>query len=233
MITMEKAIERIAERTVENTEDIRRLNLQRRNPPVDIYGMEFTRQGGPGAPATFYISISPDMVYMERFEFKLIIQPFLTTSGTSTGSQNITIDETSILPSDYARVEGTTLYIDHNTVIDPHTHTVSGHSHSQTPGAGLTPVTASDFLISVEGIDVTPYLMAQYGTWINGEGVYPSIKINEDYDLLEVASDFMAEGRTDDAHTITKSGYKQVKITSNSLFSVTLVLYCKYAHANR
>lgn len=233
MITIDKAIERIAERTVENTEDIRRLNLQRRNPPVDIYGMEFTRQGGPGAPATFYISISPDMVYMERFEFKLIIQPFLTTSGTSTGQSEISIKETSIIPSDYARVEGDTLYIDHNTVIDPHTHEVENHSHKQTPGAGLTPVTASDFLISVEGIDVTPYLMAQYGTWINGEGVYPSIDLNKDYDLLEVASDFMAEGRKEDAHTITKAGYKQIQITSESLFSVTLVLYCKYAHCNR
>lgn len=233
MITMEQAIERVAERTYENTQNIKQMKLQRRTPPVDIYGMEFTRQGGPGAPATFYISISPDMVYLERFEFKLIIQPFLTTSGVSTGSQNITIDETSIIPSDFARVEGDTLYIDHNTVIDPHTHTVSGHSHSQTPGAGLTPVTASDFLISVEGIDVTPYLMAQYGQWINGEGVYPSIDINEDYDLLEVASDFMAEGRDDDAHTITKAGYKQIQITSQSLFSVTLVAYIKYSHCNR
>lgn len=233
MITMEQAIERVAERTYENTQDIKKIKLQRRTPPVDIYGMEFTRQGGPGAPATFYISISPDMVYLERFEFKLIIQPFLTTSGTSTGESEVTIEETSIIPSDYARVEGDTLYIDHSTVIDPHTHTVNNHSHRQTPGAGLTPVTASDFLISVEGIDVTPYLMAQYGTWINGEGVYPSINLNEDYDLLEVASDFVAEGRKEDAHTITKAGYKQVQITSNSLFSVTMVLYLKYPHCNR
>lgn len=233
-MTIDEAINRIAERTFDNTETIRQMKKQRRNQVVDIYGMEFTRQGGPGAPATFYISISPDMIYLERFEFKLIIQPFLTTTGASTGQSQVTIQPTELTIPDYAEVEQQNMKLSEIEITpNPHTHEVSQHSHSTTPGASLTPVTAADFLVSVEGIDVTPYLMAQYGSWINGEGVYPSIKIDEDYDILEVASDFIAEDRKDDADKLTKSGYKMVEVTGNKLFSVTLVLYCKYSHCLR
>lgn len=220
-MTIDKAINRIAERTFDNTETIRQMKKQRRNQVVDIYGMEFTRQGGPGAPATFYISISPDMIYLERFEFKLIIQPFLTTTGVSTSSATVTVDETS-------------LQIQNGQINpNPHKHTVTTHTHSTSPGASLTPVSNTDFTVAIEGIDVTPYLMAQYGSWIDGEGVYPSIKIDEDYDILEVASDFIAEDRKDDADALTRAGYKKVEVTGNKLFSVTLVLYCKFSHINR
>lgn len=220
-MTIDNAINRIAERTFDNTETIRQMKKQRRNQVVDIYGMEFTRQGGPGAPATFYISISPDMIYLERFEFKLIIQPFLTTTGVSTSSASVAIEDTS-------------LTIQNGQITpNPHKHTVTTHTHSTSPGASLTPVSNADFLVSIEGIDISPYLMAQYGSWINGEGVYPSIKIDEDYDILEVASDFIAEGRKDDADILTKAGYKKVEVTGNKLFSVTLVNYLKYSHALR
>ena len=219
MMTIESAINRVAERTYENTQDIRRMYRQRRNQVVDIYGMEFTRQGSDNAPATFYISISPDMIYLERFEFKLIIQPFLSTLGGTAGA-------TSIIPSDYAVFDGDELKLNYNTVTDP-------HSHSVTNTMGQVHTSASDFLVHVEGIDVTPYLMAQYGGWIAGEGIYPSIKIGEDYDLLEVASDMCAEGNESDADKITRSGYKKVEVFSKSPFQVTLVLYCKYSHCNR
>lgn len=219
MMTYEDALNRVAERTYENTQDIRRMYRQRRNQVVDIYGMEFTRQGDDGAPATFYISISPDMIYLERFEFKLIIQPFLSTTGATAG-------DASIIPSDYAKFEGDELILNYNTVKDPHRHSI-------TMNRGQIHTTASDFLVHVEGIDVTPYLMAQYGGWIAGEGVYPSIKIGEDYDLLEAASDMCAENRHEDADKITRSGYKKVEVFSASPFQVTLVLYCKYSHCNR
>lgn len=220
-MTIDKAINRIAERTFDNTKTIRQMKRQRRNQVVDIYGQEFTRQGGPGAPATFYISISPDMIYLERFEFKLIIQPFLTTTGVSTSSTSVAIEDTS-------------LQIVNNQISpNPHKHTVTTHSHSTSPGASLTPVSNADFTVAIEGIDVTPYLMAQYGSWIDGEGVYPDIQIDKDYDILEVACDFIAEDRKEDADKLTRAGYKKVEVTGNKLFSVTLVLYTKYSHSLR
>lgn len=222
LITQNEAIERIAQRTAYNTKDIKQKNRQRRHQVVDMYGVEYTRQGDGGSPATFYISISPDMVYLERFEFKLIIQPFVSTVSTS-GIQSATVD-----------VNDTSLSIANQAITpNPHKHTTSPHTHNVVSGVSLIHTTSSSFTVSIEGIDVTPYLMAQYGEWIDGEGVYPSLDIGKDYDILEVASDLVAEGRDADAEKLTKAGYKAISITSDAPFQVTLVNYLKYSHINR
>lgn len=221
IISGQEAIQKIAERSYYNKKNIEQSDQQRRHNFVDLYGVEYTRQGDNGFPATFYISISPDMVYLERFEFKLIISPFLSGNGGGTNVAAPVIEETS-------------LTIQNGQISpNPHSHNLTAHTHGLTPGIGSTPVTASDFRILIEGIDVTAYLMAQYGEWIDGEGVYPSIEIGKDYDILEVASDMIAEGKKDQADKLTSSGYKRVQITSAHPFSVTLVNYLKYSHMNR
>ncbi len=219
--SQEQFISRIAKNTAENRRLLDYTMRQRRNQSVDLHGIEFTRQGDNGYPATFYLSISPDMVYLNRLEFKLIIQPFVSSAGVGTNTTVIELDETE-LEIESGQIKP-----------NPHTHTMTKHSHGLTGGIATTPTTASDFRMSVEGIDVTPYLMAQYGAWISGEGVYPSLDINKNYDLLEVASDMCAEGRKDLADKLTESGYKQVQLSSASPFSATLVWYPKYSHSNR
>ena len=221
IITQDEAIERIAEQTVKNKERWSESLKQRRNQVVDLYGVEYTRLGDKNAPATFYISISPDMVYLERFEFKLIIQPFMATSGAGTGEATVSVDNTSL------SISGG------NITPNPHKHTTQSHSHTVTQGVSQIHTSASDFKVHIEGIDVTPYLMAQYGSWINGEGVYPSLKIGEDYDILEAASDMRGEGKIAQAEKLVRPGYKPVSISSASPFQVTLVLYSKYSHLNR
>lgn len=241
ILSQEEAIIRISERVAENKKRIDRMLKQRRNQVVDMYGVEFTRQGAANSPARFYISITPDLVYLERFEFKLIVSPFISTVGgigattlTASGSGGYDVvtqqDLESILNSDNCSSfpddtggGGSTSGISPN----PHTHEVL-------PGITSVPVTANDFRVKIEGIDVTPYLMAQYGgEWLNGEGVYPSLEIGRDYDILEVASDLIGEGRKADADKLLRSGYKAVEITASQPFSVTLVLYLKMSHCNR
>lgn len=218
-MTQGEALERVARTAAKTAKNVVQENTQRRNQVVDLYGVEYYRHGDANHPATFYISISPDMVYMERFEFKLIIEAFSSTGGE--------IGETSLSPGPYATVDEPTLILSDQAVTpNPHTHTV-------TPGISHTPTTASDFRVKVEGIDVTANLMAQYDGWINGEGVYPMLDVSKNYDLLEVASDFIAEGDTAKADTITQSGYKKIEISSGSPFDVVLVLYSKYSHLNR
>lgn len=217
--TYDEALSAIAERTVENTRDIRQKNRQRRHQVVDIYGDEYTRLGDGETPAEFYISISPDMVYLERFEFKLIIQPFISTTKG--------VDETELTLDTIATVSGPVLEL-HDDVVTPEAHT-----HEIIHGVGLTHTTANDFTVSIEGVDITPYLMAQFGEWINGEGIYPSLEIGQDYDVLEVASDLTAEGNESDAQKLITPGYKLIEIASNSPFQVTLVNYLKYSHLNR
>lgn len=221
IISYADAIERVAARAVKNHKDIQRKNKQRRHNVVDMYGVEYTRQGDGGSPARFYISISPDMVYLERFEFKLIIQPFVSTVQSGTQSAVVNVNPTN-------------LSVNNDTITpNPHDHTTDAHSHNVVAGISQVSTTASDFRVSIEGIDVTPYLAAQYDAWISGEGVYPSLEIGKDYDILEVASDLVAEGREEDADTLVKAGYKRIEITSASPFQVTLVNYLKYSHLNR
>ena len=219
-MTTEQAINRIAERVYENTKNIKLKDRQRRYTVTDLYGIEYTRQGDSGSPATFYISISPDMVYLMRFEFKLIIQPFtafsngMETAAVDVNNRSLSVSGSSITPN-------------------PHDHTTQPHSHNLTHGIALVHTTASDFTVYIEGVDVTPYLMAQYGDWIDGEGVYPSLKIGEDYDILEVAGDLVAEGREEDAEKLVHPGYKKIEIRSNAPFQVTLVNYLKYNAVDR
>lgn len=234
ILTQDEAVEWIGEKTIQNTQDIRQKNRQRRHQVVDMYGVEYTRQGDGGSPATFYVSISPDMVYMERFEFKLIIQPFVSTAAGTTESQTVNVKDTELTLDNLAVVNGTNLIIsDDGIEPNPHSHETDPHSHDVVAGISLHHTTASDFRISIEGIDVTPYLMAQYGSWIDGEGVYPSLEIGKDYDILEVASDLVNEGRKDDADKLIRAGYKAISITSSQPFQVTLVLYLKLSHLNR
>lgn len=218
-MTQGEALERVARTAAKTAKNIVQENTQRRNQVVDLYGVEYYRHGDKNYPATFYISITPDMVYLERFEFKLIIQPFMSTGGE--------VGETSLSPGPYVTVdEPTLIFSDQAVTPNPHTHTL-------TAGLSATPTTASDFRVTVEGVDVTAYLMAQYDAWINGEGVYPSLDVTKNYDILQVASDLIAEGRKNDAEKLTRSGYKKVQISSGSPFDVTLVNYLKISHVNR
>lgn len=219
--TLNEVLEKLAGSTAANRKRIETGLKQRRNQAMDLQGVEYTRQGGSGAPATFYLSISPDMVYMERFEFKLIIQPFVSSSGIGTSVTEVEVEEVDLSITSANKITP-----------NPHTHKILKHSHQLSGGIATTPTTATDFRMAVEGIDITPYLMAQHG-WVNGEGVYPALDVNRNYDILEVASDMCAEGKHADADKLVKAGYKRVQIFSEDLFSATLVLYQKYSHMNR
>ena len=180
---LEEVIERIGARTVENTKYIRQATLQRRDQVTDLHGVEYTRAADPTIPATFYITVSRDMTYLERFGCKLIIQPY--------------------------------------TQLAPNVRPV------------IVPVAESGFRLSIDGVDVSAYLAAQHGGWIGGEGVYPGVDADRNYDFLEAACDMRAAGRIADAEKIVSPGYKRIEVSGTSLFMVTLVLFLKHAHVNR
>lgn len=240
IITQDEAIERIAAQTVINRNRWSESLKQRRHQVTDMYGVEYTRAGDANNPARFYISISPDMVYLERFEFKLIVSSFLSTGGSVTSAVSLTVsgggsadcitnqEIDDIVQTGSSSGGGGGGGSEEEGSISP-----NPHSHSIVPGITSIPTSASDFRVRVEGIDVTPYLMAQYGSWISGEGVYPSLEIGKDYDLLEVASDMIGEGKKTQADKIVRAGYKLIEVTSGTPFTVTLVNYLKYPHLNR
>lgn len=204
------ALSVLSEKTADNTKSIRRNNLQRRDEFVDLYGIEFHRNGSADSPAVFHVSVSGDAAYMERFQFKLVIEPFQVSS-------ELALTPTSLSITD-----------DDNITPNP-------HNHQLVAGVTNIPVTASDFTIEVEGIDITPYLRAQVEEggwdWFSGEGVYPSSNLEESFDLMEVSSDIEAEGG--DGSKILRQGWKPITLRGSQPFSATLVLYLKYQHMNR
>lgn len=204
------ALSVLSEKTSDNTKSIRRNNLQRRDEFVDLYGIEFHRNGSADSPAVFHVSVSGDAAYMERFQFKLVIEPFQVSSELALTSTSLSITD------------------DDNITPNP-------HNHQLVAGVTNIPVTASDFTIEVEGIDITPYLRAQVEEggwdWFSGEGVYPSSNLEESFDLMEVASDIEAEGG--DGSKILRQGWKPITLRGSQPFSATLVLYLKYQHMNR
>lgn len=238
MISYENAIVKLAK----NVSDLKKKNhydsFQRRNQVVDIYGMEFTRQGDTNNHATFYISISQDLIYYERFEFKIIIQPFvipIAANGVNPATLAVRVPEVT---SNETKLSANRNNDDILISPETHSHTipmrnaeVTPNPHSHTISAGITTAssTIEDFKVCIEGIDITSYLKAQYnGEWIHGEGIYPRADLSN-YDILEAVG-YMKECKR---NKILKAGYKKIELKGTGVFNATLVNYLKYSHVNR
>ena len=199
----------LSEKTHDNTKAIEKDNRQRRDEFVDLYGIEFHRNGSSDSPAVFHVSVSGDEAYMQRFQFKLVIEPFQVMADMALTSTSLNISGNNITPNP--------------------------HNHQLVAGVTNIPVTASDFTIECEGIDITPYLRAQVEEngwdWFDGEGVYPSTALEESFDLIQVACDIEAEGG--DGSKILRKGWKPITLRGSQPFSATMVVYLKYQNMGR
>lgn len=225
VMTYEQFLNRLAEKTYDNTKQLRRGVQQRRNGMEDLYGVMFSADGDAENPATFYISLSPDYVYLQRFAFKFVIKPFTTTVKGGTSSAVVDVKPTGLSVS--------------NNVItpNPHEHETEPHTHNIVSGKAFVPTTSTYWRVRIAGIDITPYLIEQHGgDWIDGEGIFPNgelVSKNGFYDILDVASMMVAEGETDKAEAILKAEFKKVEIVSDAPFAVDAYLYTKYSNLNR
>ena len=191
----------------------------------DLYGVMFSADGDDEHPATFYVSLSPDLVYLQRFAFKFVIKPFATTVKGGTSSATVVVDNTELLVNN------------NNIEPNPHTHLTLPHTHNMVSGKTFIDTTSDYWRVRIDGIDITAELIEQHnGAWINGEGIYPTNRLEtlEDfYDILDVASMFNAQGRTADRDKILSPSFKKVEIVSDAPFSTDVYLYLKYSHLNR
>lgn len=234
MTNFEEALIRVAERTLDNREQLNRSKMQRRTKFSDLYGIEYLRQGDKDHPATFYISVSPDFVYYERFALKLQILPFTSTvNGFSGGGAS---SETTLTTSLQDTVNGTRLILHEPTISpNPHSHTIGGGALSH--GIYFVNTTSTNWRLKIHDVDITDYLIEQQGgAWIHGEGIYPNNRLDdlEDfYDVLDVACVLDAEGRTSDVNKLLTPEFKKVEIYSDSPFQVAAMVYMKYSMVNR
>lgn len=223
--TVEEYLNSLAEKTIDNSRQLKRGVDQRRNGMEDLYGVVFSANGDAQNPATFYISISPDMVYLERFAFKFVIRAFTTTVTGGTESATVQVDNRS-------------LSISNNQITpNPHNHGTRPHTHNLINGVGFVNTVSDNWRVRIHGVDITPYLIEQQGgSWIDGEGIYPNNKLvdlEDFYDILDVASMLNAEGNVTDRDKLLAPEFKKVEIISDAPFGIDAYLYLKYSHANR
>lgn len=243
LITYEEYLQMLSERVIDNTRRLKKDTQQRRNGMEDLYGVCFSANGDANHPATFYISLSPDYVYLERFAFKFVIKPYTSSvAGVSSGG-SMEIGETSLsinMDTSHSVIEGTSTLDDSasGTITpNPHTHSASGSIGGLSYGIKKINTTSNNWRVLIDGIDITAYLIAQHGgDWIDGEGVYPNNRledIEDFYDVLEVCSVLTDEGEIGKRDQILSSRFKPIEIVSNAPFAVDAYLYLKYPHTNR
>lgn len=87
-----RAINILAENVYDLKKKQRVNSVQRRNQTVDMYGYELTGHGTSSTSATVGISISQDLIYYSRFEFKIVI------SNSSATSFTVKIDGVDLTP---------------------------------------------------------------------------------------------------------------------------------------
>lgn len=240
LITIEEYMNILAEKTYDNSRQLKRGVHQRRNGMEDLYGVCFSANGDAQHPATFYVSLSPDYVYLERFAFKFVIKPYASTvAGASSSGGGGGESGATSLAIESEVDSGTSTLIES---IDP-----NPHAHSE-GGGGTTTVTvdygihnisttSTNWRVAIDGEDITAYLIAQHdGEWIQGEGVYPNDRLGQPqdfYDILEVCDVLTDLGEIEMRDKILASKFKRVEIFSDAPFGVDAYLYLKYPHANR
>lgn len=76
MMTVGKQLNILAEKTYDLKRNVSEKDKQRRNQVVDLYGIDFYReshQTNSKHLVSIWVSVSPDLVYYERFQYKLYV----------------------------------------------------------------------------------------------------------------------------------------------------------------
>lgn len=82
LVTIDEYLNMLSEKTLDNSKQLKRDIHQRRNGMEDLYGVCFSSHANEPEEdgryrARFYVSLSPDYVYLHRFAFKFVIMPSL------------------------------------------------------------------------------------------------------------------------------------------------------------
>ena len=78
--TLQSALNVLSERTYDSKRNLSEKDKQRRNQVVDLFGIDISRLSSPSRheadkqEATLYVSVSSDLIYYERFQFKMYIE---------------------------------------------------------------------------------------------------------------------------------------------------------------
>lgn len=220
--SIEQAIGKIASRTKQNTERVVQQNRQRRNLVTDDFDKEYTAIGQEGQSGVIWLAISPDMIYIERWEFKVIIDPFLIPISGGTGAMSavsLHVSDTNLSSS------GSSISP------NPHNHVITPNPHTHTINAGVTsiPSQVENIRIHLDGYDLTAHFKAQFNGWIDSEGMFPDSSMENRYDILKAISLFPEAQRS----AFLTQGYHKLEFISDGLFNLKIREFKKYNFINR
>lgn len=159
VITLDQYLNSIAERTIDNKQQLKRSVHQRRNGMEDLYGVCFsahaTEPKSGRYTARFYISLSPDYVYLHRFAFKFVIMPSIIEGEDPSEGRDwrVTIG-TKKVGDDYVPVDVTD-YLKEQQDIDPSDPLFEGEGIY--PSNGLTDTVENFYDI----LDVVSVMIAE------------------------------------------------------------------------
>lgn len=180
--------------------------LQRRNTVTDAKADFQTMLRGLDRIYTAF-RISNDMQYIMKYSFNLHIRPFVTNIAQSvkTSDTSLSVSGSSVSPN-------------------PHNHNVK-------LGIEITEheLDVSGLRISIQGVDLTDAIKAEYGSFVNGYGYFPSA--DGTFDVLRLL-DYLHPWQQS---IILSPGLKEIQITqgNNMLCECEISYYIKYNHVDR
>lgn len=245
LVTIDEYLNSLSERVIDNTRQLKRDTRQRRNGMEDLYGICFSANGDANYPARFYVSLSPDYVYLEQFAFKFVIKPYTSSvAGVDSGSISIGETELSVGGDGEYVADGTSTLSGSVGEIDPnpHTHETSGSIGGLTYGIKKINTSSTHWEVWIGGVNITDYLRVQHSDYDNhwlgekGMNVYPNNELGhpEDfYDILEVCDLLTDEGEIEKREKILEPKFLEVEVKSDAPFGLDAYLYLKYPHTNR
>lgn len=223
-------------------------NRQRRNLVTDDFDKEYDIVGDQGVNGSIWLAISPDLIYIERWEFKVIVEPFtvpLASGDSAMSPVTLTIPPVDLEVSETALSAETEVDFENesaSTTItpDPHTHTITPnplnleinprtHTHHMNAGVTLNPSQFTDLHILLDGHDFTAQFKAQFPDWISGEGMFPDTTVSNRYDILK-ALDSLPKS---EVSQYLQQGYHRLEFQADGIYSIKIREFKKYSFINR
>lgn len=177
-IGIDEALNRIAERTSDNRQSIKKSRFQRRTEFPDTYGVPFYAESDENNEAKFYISLPPKYIYLLRFQFKLHVQTLDTSGdgGFSIKMHGVDITDLLIEQEDGEWIDGEGLYPtnaleddeDFYDILDAATVLYNGDADDQANAEKLLKPGFKPMVISANApFSCTMYLFTRYS--VDGE----------------------------------------------------------------
>ncbi len=206
VVTIDKAIDILVSRQDRQATLERQRQLQRRNTVTDSKSDFKTMLRGTDRLYTAF-RITNDLQYVMKYSFNLHIRPFVTSFSQTavTSNTSLAISDGKITPNPH----------NHNVAIGVE---ISEHNFD-----------TSSLRLSIQGVDITDAIIAEYGSFIKGYGYFPSQ--DESFDVMRIIDYLPAWQQS----VLLSPGLKEIQISqdADTLCECEISYYIKYNHVDR